>query len=485
LKPFDRVSVVFKCFEALDEIERDKENWSMTARSQFALYDDKENVHEVIQNQRADQAKASICNRLIIETAQYACVSVGGRPFTEADHRTILAEMTLLILLANHRDAIGGGFMEPKITIVPNGELDVDDKFYEKIFGRYLTKRGRAANEQAAANYESYFPDAELSGEDESADIEKALDEFDRVFVPEFGFNVRLLLNFRNELRNLAIASKMPGGQMSEDLMLQFLDVCGFNRQEAEAFLICFTLPIRSAWNKDLPPRCRESDVYPWRHRRQLSLLCRPLVQTNTSPRIWSVSVPVIERQIKYWLGSLEFARFPREFFKSIEMQTYTGIVANKRGHEFAEKVKVIFSSAGYVAELELELTKLGAPKKLGLGDLDVIAWNKMSGHVYAVECKRLLAASSVRDVVQRLEDFRGSRREKDSMGRHLRRIDWLKKNLDSVARFTGISQAKIQLFPLLVTSEIMPMQFYKEMNFPTSQVVPFDELNEKIVARQ
>ena len=64
-----------------------------------------------------------------------------------------------------------------------------------------------------------------------------------------------------------------------------------------------------------------------------------------------------------------------------------------------------------------------------------------------------------------------------DSWGRHVRRIEWLGNNLDAVAKFTGISREGIHLIPLLVTSEIVPMQFYSGMNFPTSQVVTFAQL--------
>jgi len=426
LKTFDRATVVLSCFKALEEIERDDTSWNMTARSQFALYDDKENVHEVFQDRRSDRAKASVCNRLIIETAQYACASNGGRFFTEADHLTILADMTLLIFLANHRDVIAGGFMAAKIGIVPNGELDVDERFYAKVFSRYLTKRSRAANEQAIADYESYFPEIN-EPEEESDGLENALDEFDKIFIPEFGFGVRLVIKAKNMFREMAISTEIPGGALNEEVMLMFLRVCGFTPPEAEAFLNCFTLPIRSAWDQDLPTGCHKYDVYPWRHRRQLSLLCRPLVQMSNSPRSWLVSVPVFEKNIRQWLDNIEFARLPKDFFKSAEMQTYVGTVVNKRGHEFAEKVGKSFTSAGYTIKLELELTQLGASKNLGLGDLDVFAWEKKSGRIYAVECKRLLTANSVREVVQRLEDFRGNMKEKDSLGRHLRRIEWLK----------------------------------------------------------
>jgi hypothetical protein len=390
--------------------------------------------------------------------------------------------VVLFILLANHRDAIAYGFIEAIIDVFPNGELEVEAKFYSDVFSQYLTKRGRAASDDAAADYESYFPWIEQSKDETTVGDENALNEFDNVFAPEFGFSVHLLFRALDEFRKMAVKTDQPGGKVTEDMMQTFLRASGFKPHEAEAFLRCFTLPIRSAWNRDLPPRCRDYDVFPWRFRRQLSLNVRPLVQVSLSPRAWVVSVPVFEKSVTYVLGHLENARFPQDFFHSDQMQQYIGNVTNKRGHDFAEKVSKVFAESGCSTQLEVQVTQLGASKKLRLGDVDVLSWEETTGRVYAVECKRLLTANSVREVVQRLEDFRGDMKKKDSLGRHCRRVEWLKNHIEALAKFTGIPTAKVHLIPMLVTSEIVPMQFYKEMNFPTSQVLSFDELPARLL---
>lgn len=66
LQPFDRVSVVTECFQALDEIARDEERWTMTARSQLALHADTATVHEVLDNRRSQRAKAAVGNRVLL-----------------------------------------------------------------------------------------------------------------------------------------------------------------------------------------------------------------------------------------------------------------------------------------------------------------------------------------------------------------------------------------------------------------------------------
>lgn len=477
LKSFERTSVVQRCFQALDEIARDEEHWDMTTRSELALHAEKENVYEVLFTRRSDRASASVGNRLIIETAQYACAAEAGLTLSEADHSTVLAEMVLLLLLSNHRDAISHGFIDPKVEIAPNGEVEVNEDFYRDVMSRYFSKMGRDASDQAAAEYEIYFPETQDLPESGPMEADAFVEEFDKVFFPEYGFSIHQLFKVKAEFRSLAISSQKSGGSMSEELMIRFLAVCGLAQEEAEAFLTCFTLPIRSAWNKNLPARCSERDVYPWKHRRQLSLLSRPIVQESVSPRRWLLSMPVFERCVGYWLNCLEKARFPRSYFKSIEMQGYFDTVIDQSGYKFAKQVQTLFSDAGYSTKLEMEMTQLGASKNLRLGDVDVLAWEKTSGRVYAIECKRLLVAHSVGEVVQRLEDFRGNKNELDSLGRHLRRIDWLSENLEAVSKFTQIPKPIIQLLPLLVTSEIVPMQFYDGTDFPTSQVIIYEDL--------
>ena len=65
-------------------------------------------------------------------------------------------------------------------------------------------------------------------------------------------------------------------------------------------------------------------------------------------------------------------------------------------------------------------------------------------------------------------------------MNRHLRRIEWLKSNLTAVAKYTGLPVLGLKLVPLLVTNETVPMQFFKDMNFPVSQVVPYENLTKQ-----
>ena len=121
-------------------------------------------------------------------------------------------------------------------------------------------------------------------------------------------------------------------------------------------------------------------------------------------------------------------------------------------------------------------MSAFGVPASAGdFGDVDVLAWKIDSNGVFVIECKCLRTATSVRDVVDRLEEYRGER--DDSLGKHLRRLDWLQRNPSAVSSLTGIPEATITLKGLLVTDDLVPMQFFNGAAIAPKDVVSFAQL--------
>jgi hypothetical protein len=279
LRPFSREAIAIACFEAIDEINRDSEHWKITTRAVLALNEAEEGAKHVLTTRRSQRSIASIGNRILIETAQYSASGVERTPLSRVDHSQLLANVELLITVANHRDAIAYGFLEPSVQINPRGDIEVDQRFYENVMRRYFSHRSDRLTDSAARSYDTYFTSGNTPA---SVPSETEVEKFDEAFQAEFGFTVSQLV------------------RVSE---------------------------------------------------------------------LW--------------------ARF-------------------------------------------------------------------------AVESQRLA---------------QGDERRKDSLGKHVTRGAWLDKNRAGVQKITGIPAAAISFRPLLATSELMPMQFFEEMNFPTNQVVSEDEL--------
>jgi hypothetical protein len=145
--------------------------------------------------------------------------------------------------------------------------------------------------------------------------------------------------------------------------------------------------------------------------------------------------------------------------------------------------VSAAMRGAGLSVQSEVNMTALGAPAAPDLGDVDVLAWDFESGKVFIVDCKRLIEAVTVIEAVQRLEEFKGDPTEADRLTKHLRRVDWLQQNPSGIGSITDIPVDRVELVPLLVTSDLVPMEFLKEVKFPAEQFVDFERLAERLAA--
>jgi hypothetical protein len=324
LSCFNRRAVLMSCLYALAELERDGEHWNMTSRALLALEEDHTEVLQEAEERRGDRDSASLTNRLLAETAMYACPQIGGKLLPKAERLELMAHMRNLVSVANHRDAISGGFMPAMVHVFPNGELDVDDQFYASVMLPYteafFTKRFRSA----ARNYEKWFSNYQRP---DSPDMEETLNRMEKPFLEEFGITIDQFVLILVQFRKLALKEQKLFLEFNEQSFLAFLkNECGIDEKNAMRYLARFSLPPRRAWNKDFPVGCTDNDVWPWRFRRQLSLLMRPLVLLTDKPeKHWLVYPPLVERSNAYILNGISEAAFPTEHFRSKAMASFWG----------------------------------------------------------------------------------------------------------------------------------------------------------------
>jgi hypothetical protein len=475
LRAFNRRAVVMRCLAASAELDKDEEHWNMTSRALLSLEENDKDVLEEADERRAKREAASLTGRLLAETAMYACPLTGGGPLPRAEHLELMAHMHNLISVANHRDAISGGFMRAVIHIFPNGELDVDDRFYASTMlpysQAYFTKKFRSA----AKNYERWFADYEAPDSPES---EKLLSRLEQPFFGEFGITINQFTLIVGHLRKLALEQQNLLLEFDEPTFLQFLErEIGIGQESARRYLDRFSLPPRRAWDKDLPRGCVANDVWPWRFRRQLSLLMRPLILLSNDPeKRWLVYPHMMERSHAYVLYGLTESAFPTEHFQSKAMLQFCGEQANRQGNRFTHDVADHLEQLGFKTLRETRMSALGVPTSLGdFGDVDVVAWKAGSHVAFVIECKYLRTAASVRDVVDRLDEYRGER--DDSLAKHLRRLNWLKSNPSHLCGLTGIPTTAIQSKGLLVTDSLVPMQFFSGSAISPDDVISFEQL--------
>lgn len=371
------------------------------------------------------------------------------------------------------------GFMPATVKVWPNGELDVSDQFYDSVMSPYIRTMVSNAFQDSADRYHEWFFGFTRPNDQETSE---RLNRLEMPFVEEFGITVDEFVTVSHQIRQLAIVKNALVIEFTLNEFLAFLsEKCQLTVEKSHRYLERFSLPPRSGWDQDLPPHCDANDVWPWKFRRQLSLLTRPLVLICSVPdKHWVVYAPFVEQNAGYVLEALLGAGFPSEKYHSRSMKQFSGELASKEGRNFTRRVATKLVELGFVTETEVFMSALGVSSSDGdFGDVDVLAWRIGSPLVYVIECKLLRTAISVRDVVDRLDEYRGER--DDSLGKHMRRFNWLKGNPWGVASLTQIDGSAITFRGLLVTDDVVPMQFFRGSAIASEDVVAFDDLASRV----
>lgn len=477
LKGFNILSVVSYSFQQLDELSRDSSRWELSTRSLISLERGAPWLQERLRTESGRLAFAEICNRALIETAVYSHNPASSEIISQTQHASLLADLSLMIELANHRDAIAHGFVEADLKINPNGTIQYDASFQRKVFEPYIVSKIDDRIQSAAENYSSNF-DKQPNETSPHATNSPEIVAFERAFRSEYGFDYDALIKFIDHFDEIAVEQKRAGGIVSALILRKILKfTVGLSEHQITSFIDRFVLPIRPKWNEKKPKSYLDNDVLPWRYYRGLSLLVRPIVEVSRSPRNYAISAPHLHRWQRYLTGAISDGYLPDHIFQSAQMKSYLGSIAYKKGSKFTRLCGSELETILPDLRVEVNLTEMGAPQIPDLGDIDVLAWNKVSGQVFLIECKRLKTALTTRQVIQQLEDFKGGVEDQNYLSKHQRRVRWLEQNPAGVSKITGIPEDSILWVPLLVTSGRVPMAFVDAVDFKKEQVVPFQEL--------
>ena len=475
LRSIDAESLVRLVLLNSEEIGRDRNRWRLTARAVLASYGP-DAMHRAGQHE-TDLARTNHLCRILVEMAVPTCPRAGGRGASLADIDHFLGAVAVLTKHAADRAAIDGGVSVPRLIVHPDGSIEADEEFADAVAGPYILESFGAGFRAAATRYESALrrrPQESLEREEERLS-ESA---FVAAFVAEYGLSPSRLMDAVAELLDMALsAGTLVPRSTRRAVEDRLREGRGFTHEENEQFFRMFALVPRERWNA-APAGFASRDWKPWRFRRRLSLVSRPVVVLGTDPGSPVLfGVDQLGGSLSYLLENIQAGWFPVENFRSPEMRRYLGSMNDALGHAFTAEVAADLRALGWTTREEVQMRALGASKELG--DLDVVAWHEGDGRLLLIECKRLQPDRAIGEIVERLNEFRG-----DALGKHLRRTDWVRQNIAAVRKRMGLGAFPRDPLPLLVTNFEVPMRFASGMGLPPSQVLPQRLLAEKLRPR-
>jgi hypothetical protein len=476
LAGIERKALVEQCLRNHEGVQLDRDVWRRTSRALAAVYKDRDDIVAAAHKHETAFSGATLASRVLVEMAVCSCPLGNGRRHGLAEFDELLAAVAHLISLAYASDAMRAGLSEPSIRVFPNGEFFASGKFYETLLGPYHSGHFAERFEERVKNYPDLYQGPQRVGRP----VEDVFDgEFVSAFKIEYGLPLQQVIRITEVLEEYAITAKKIVVEITLNAMKDlFVTRLGLTADQVDAFVMNFCFFPRGRWDS-APIGFVNKDWYPWRFRRRLSLMARPIVKTGLGERDLLLYAPglVHDAFANLVVGS-STGGFDAEYFSSQEMRAWIGSANNKRGHEFNERVAEEFRKLNFKARASVDMAEFNVPAAMGdLGDIDVLAWST-SGLVYVIECKNLRFAMTVGEIVDQLNRFRGE--ANDELHKHMRRCDWLNQNLERLAQVIG-HRGRLRIEHLMVSNTIVPMQFAQNLPLPPENILSIGAVLRKI----
>jgi len=476
LRDLDRCDLIRMALSNHEAVAQDRDHWRRTSGAVVALARDREQAVATCRQHEWDVNRATLSSRVLAEMAICECPITGGRRPGRTDIDALMADVAGLIGVAYDSDAVASGLVDPTVKVSPSGEFHPSETFRKTILAPY---QHGYFGELLRRNIQGYFALYELPVRGKPVE-EVCSADFLQAFEQEYGLPLQQLVRAHEALEHCALDRRsfvveVPCNEVAGLLATQ----AGLTPSQVNSFFGHFCLAHRDRWDR-APNGFADRDWYPWRFRRRLSLMSRPLLLSTTSGGDRLIyAAGLVADAFALLVGDAVEGEFDADFFSSTEMKRWIGSVTNKRGHAFNNLVAQEFERCGYRARASVNMTEFGVPSEQGdMGDVDVIAWGP-DGCVYVAECKNLRFARTVGEMVDQLKRFRGE--ANDGLNKHLRRCHWLQDNTNKVASVLGTAPASVKLRPLLVTNTIVPMQFVAGLPLPAQDIMPLKSLADRL----
>jgi hypothetical protein len=475
-RQFDRAALIAFALRNHESAMNDHERWVRTAAAVLSLHEDKDATRRTIAERDFELSAIFQSSRLLVEFAICESpVSGGGKP-GKLDYSRLMAKVNLLAGLGNWSDAIHWDAMEPQLRVTPLGDVHASLQFHDNVLMPFAQAGSDSRVNEAVRDYASIFDDPTI----ESAAGVSLEPRFSEAWEAEFGASFDETRRFIDLIEDLGIRAQQAILRLPMSSIVQTVTgVKGLAPATAAGLIESLTFKSRLRW-RNVPEGYSEKDRHPWRFRRRLSMLRKPLLRLDDLDDATMMVAPGILRgAVAYMAHNFYHGNFPGRQLTPA-MSRWFGIARGKR-QAFNSRVAGRLKELGWSAEPDVTVSHLLKLEGLkGFGDVDVLAWSRERGRVLVIECKDLQYQKTDGEVAEQLADFRGELRSNgkpDDLLKHLNRVDVISRNVSALMKFIGVDQPpKIENY--LVFRNPVPMQFAWERMKKRVRLHTFAELD-------
>jgi hypothetical protein len=472
---FDRRALIEFALRNHESTAADRDRWHRTAAAVLSLHKDKEATLKGIADHDFELNGAFQASRLLIEFALSESPLTGARKPGALDFGRLMAKGAFIQHVGGWSDAIRWDVMEPRIKVAPLGDIFVNHDFVDSVMVPFGRAGSNLRIDESIRNYAKNLEEPKVVATAE-ATFEPP---FLSAWKEQFGASFDETRKFVDLVENLGTQAEQAVFTLPRSNLLGS-KMEGIEPRSLAALVETFTFKTSSSW-REVPPGYDEKDRYPWRFRRRLAVLRKPLIQINDTDDPTIIVAPGLLRDaFAYMLRNYYRGDFPLWQLTPL-MRSWAGASRDKYGREFSNAVATRLHELGWKAETEVKITKLlrrGFDRDYG--DVDVLAWNAESGRVLIIECKDVQYRKTFGEIAEQLSDFRGELGrdgKPDLLLRHLNRVELITKHVPELQRYVGLDR-EVRIESHLVFKNPVPMQFAWRRMAERVSLNLFDDLN-------
>lgn len=364
-------------------------------------------------------------------------------------------------------DAINWGFSNPEISVSAAGKLKVDKEFENDFTDQYRSVRAETEVFKIQEQFDHLNTDQRVVP---ATEFVKERQELDNVFYVEYGISFTQYLDLINLLFEIGAKDGAPFVKVGQQELWKIMaqNLTNFTPAQTINALDMLTLQRRATLNEPTADQ-KFTDIATWRYNRDLSYLQRPLALFEAPVGAYYLygyrhlldTRDKLRRLIS--LGKLKA--------QSKEMLSYLGMVSEKRGKVFRNKVHDYFNihSGLHVIPYEVTIKPKGhLVATMNLGDVDVLVVDHGHKRIYALECKAIYGARNIAEMKQETDEYLGKpgASAKGKIFDHLTRHQWLMDNYEQVATFLKLTSA-YRVCSWIITAEPIPTPLLKGVEVP------------------
>jgi hypothetical protein len=478
LQSFNREALLKRLLLNHEAAAADRNRWRRTAASVLALHADEESTLATISKHQMKLNEVFQTSRILMEMAICESPQTGGRKPGDLDLSQLMAEVEVIYHMGGWSDAIRWDVMEPLIRVTPLGDVHAKLDYVDKVIAPHLRETNDVLTKEAAENYAD-----NLQLDEGRAPLSELMDaEFLEAWEEEFGTSIENMRTMVRWLENKGLKRNEPVFILTRaDFEAVDADGATIAPDVVNRLLDKLTLHSRPAW-RNVPDGYSDRDRQPWRYRRRLSVLRRPILKFASGDTDRYLIAPgLVAEAFVYQVSNFMRGDFPQDQLGP-KMTTWSSRKADARGAAFAREVAAALQGSGWKTEVEVKLTKIvRRPLDRNYGDIDVLAWRPGGQRILAIECKDVQFKKSYGEICEQIADFRGELRpngKPDYLRRHLDRMDQLGKYADDLASYCNMAGASSQLESHLIFKNPVPMKYALKWMGGRVTVSLFDEIS-------